>query len=90
MPTARMTSKGQITIPKEVRDKLHLQAGDAISFILDDETGSLQLYPKNKSVMDICGCLSKYRKGKPVTVEEMNESIAEAVRKRWKRKSSGT
>jgi AbrB family looped-hinge helix DNA binding protein len=32
MLTAKVTSKGQVTIPKEVRDRLGVQAGEGISF----------------------------------------------------------
>lgn len=42
MPTAKLTSKGQITIPKAVRDRLGVDAGDHLEFrFLDD--GSLQV-----------------------------------------------
>jgi antitoxin PrlF len=36
MTTATMTSKGQITVPKEVRDRLGIQQGDKIEFVVED------------------------------------------------------
>lgn len=81
MSTARMTSKGQITIPKAVRDKLHLKTGDEVAFVLG-ENGEVRLRPRNKSVKDVCGMLSKYKRKRPVTVEEMNDAIAREMRSR--------
>ena len=42
---ATLTSKGQVTIPKRIRDKLGLEAGTEVEFILDDD-GSLRVRPK--------------------------------------------
>jgi AbrB family looped-hinge helix DNA binding protein len=36
MPTAKLTSKGQLTVPRDVREDLGLRAGDSIDFIKDD------------------------------------------------------
>jgi len=35
MPTSTLTSKGQITLPKEIRDQLHLKTGSKIAFVTD-------------------------------------------------------
>lgn len=35
MPKAKITSKGQVTIPKDVRERLGLRPGDAIEFVED-------------------------------------------------------
>lgn len=37
MATARITSKGQITIPKQVRERLGLEPGDALEFWFEDD-----------------------------------------------------
>jgi len=73
MATAAVTSKGQITIPAEVREDLGLKAGDRVSFI-KGENGEYILKPKTGSIMDLEGCV--HWTGKPVTIEEMNETIA--------------
>lgn len=73
MATAAVTSKGQITIPIEVRQDLGLKAGDRVSFI-KGETGDYVLKVKTGSIMDMEGCVPWT--GRPVTIEEMNETIA--------------
>jgi antitoxin PrlF len=73
MSTAAVTSKGQITIPAEVRKKLGLKAGDRVRFI-EGENGEYIFKPKTGSIMDLEGCV--HWTGKPVTIEEMNETIA--------------
>ncbi len=73
MATAAVTSKGQITIPLEVRKKLGIKPGDRVRFI-EGENGEFVLKPKTGSIMDLEGCV--HWTGKPVTIEEMNETIA--------------
>lgn len=74
MATAAVTSKGQITIPVEVRKKLGLKPGDRVRFI-EGENGEFIIRPKTSSIMDLEGCVPWT--GKPVTIEEMNETIAQ-------------
>jgi AbrB family looped-hinge helix DNA binding protein len=74
MATAALTSKGQITIPIEVREDLGLKAGDRISFI-KGENGEYILKAKTGSIMNLRGII-KWT-GPPVTIEEMNETIAQ-------------
>jgi antitoxin PrlF len=63
---ATLTSKGQTTIPKEIRDSLNMKAGDRMTFtLLPDGTVLMRL--KNKSVLDLAGRLHKAgRKALPV------------------------
>jgi antitoxin PrlF len=70
-----ITSKGQTTIPKEVRKKLKLKPGDRIYWILEDDQAVLR--PKTGSLLDLAGML--HRPGqKSATIEEMNSAIADA------------
>ena len=75
-----ITSKGQVTVPKPIRDRLHLKAGDKIDFVLEDE-GCVRVTPVNVSVTSLKGMVPK--PAVPVSVEEMDAGIArEAARKR--------
>jgi antitoxin PrlF len=80
MPTATMTSKGQVTIPIEVRRKLKLDAGDKIDFFEDAE-GRYVIQPKTGSIMEMKGILRKmgYVPDHVVTIEEMNQAVLDAV-----------
>jgi antitoxin PrlF len=73
MVTAAVTSKGQITIPIEVRKKLGLKPGKRVRFI-EGEPGEVILKSKTGLTMDLEGCVPWT--GRPVTIEEMNETIA--------------
>lgn len=73
MATAAVTSKGQITIPVEVRKKLGIKPGDRARFV-EGENGEIILKPKTGSIMDLKG-IARW-KGKPASIEEMNETIA--------------
>lgn len=58
MSTATITSKGQVTIPKEIRDRLSLHAGDRVDFTLT-EHGEVLLTPLARRVDDLFGRLHK-------------------------------
>lgn len=65
-----LTSKGQTTIPKDIRDRLRMKTGDRMTFTLMAD-GTVLLRVKNKSVMSLAGSLRK--KGqKPLPVEELS------------------
>ena len=72
MPTGTVTSKGQITIPKEVRDNT-LTAGSRVNFVFDRK-GSLTLKPAKTDFRSLKGII-KSPLGRPITIEEMNEAI---------------
>ncbi|WP_022953031.1 AbrB/MazE/SpoVT family DNA-binding domain-containing protein [Leucothrix mucor] len=73
---ATLTSKGQVTIPKQARDALNLDAGDRVEFIIDDD-GRLFILPVTRSVKTLKGMLPKPTF--PVSLEAMDEAIAQAV-----------
>ncbi len=72
MPTATMTSKGQITIPIELRKALGLKPGVRIDFY-EIEDGTYAFRPKNRSILDLEGCIPK--PDHVITIEEMNRAI---------------
>ena len=74
MTLTTITSKGQVTIPKNIRDLLHLYAGDKIEFIFK-KSDEVILRPITKKVAEVCGGLSKYKLSNPVSVEQMDQAI---------------
>jgi len=73
----KVTSKGQVTIPKNVRDYLNLKAGDEVFFVIDDSRHRVTLWAKNGDITEMRGILKDLvpKRRRPVTVEEMNEAI---------------
>ena len=66
MPSATLTSKGQLTLPKLIRDRLRLAAGDRVDFVVKDD-GTVVLRPATVDVRELKGLL--HRKGlKPLSV----------------------
>jgi AbrB family looped-hinge helix DNA binding protein len=73
MPTSTITSKGQITIPRTVRERLDWKTGDRLDFTVD-ASGRVIVELATGDVRELRGLL--HRPGrKPVSVEEMNEAI---------------
>ena len=73
MSTATVTSKGQVTIPRKVREHLGLGAGDKVDFVITSD-GSVHLLVVAGSVRRLYGFLKRPGRRAP-TVEEMDESI---------------
>lgn len=73
MSTATVTSKGQITLPRDVRKALDIQTGDRIDFV-PDERGGFRVVPRRLDIQTLRGRFAG-RVAKPPTVEEMNEAI---------------
>ena len=76
MTSATVTSKGQVTIPVDVRTKLGLRPGSRLAFVLT-ETGGYEIHPETASIKDLKGSVP--RPAQPVSVEEMDEAIAAAA-----------
>ena len=74
MATATMTSKGQVTVPKPVRDALGLDSGDRIEFV-EVAKGQFTIIPATRSIRELKG-LFRGKRSRPVTIEEMNAAIA--------------
>ena len=76
MATATMTSKGQMTLPKEVRDDLDLKPGDKLDIVKQGSTYVLR--PRNVRAADLYGIL--HRPGEQrMTAQEEEEAFASAL-----------
>ena len=76
MSTSTVTSKGQITLPRDVRKALSLSAGDKVDFVEVD--GGFKLVPLRNDVRILKGRFAG-RVDRPVTLEEMEEAIAKSA-----------
>ncbi|HEV2746492.1 MAG TPA: AbrB/MazE/SpoVT family DNA-binding domain-containing protein [Allosphingosinicella sp.] len=85
MPAATMTSKGQITVPAEVRSKFGLRAGTRVDFA-ENDAGELVMRPRTGDIRALRGIV-EYR-GPPVSLEDINKAIGEAVAEEFKRSVS--
>jgi AbrB family looped-hinge helix DNA binding protein len=87
MATTRLSTKGQVIIPKAIRDQQNWQPGSELEVTARD--GGVFLAPKAErkryTIDDLYGCLPF--EGPPKTLEDMQRGIDEAMAERWKRKS---
>lgn len=74
MTTATVTSKGQITIPVDVRTQLGLRPGSRLTFVPTD-TGGYEIRLQTTSIQGLKGAVPR-PSGPPVTLEDMDEAIA--------------
>lgn len=73
---ATLSVKGQITMPKPIRDKCGLEAGDKLNFVMRDD-GVLEVMPIKQPAYKLKGMLPK--PSKVVSIEMMNNSIAKGA-----------
>jgi antitoxin PrlF len=73
MTTATITTKGQITIPADVRNALSVGTGDRVEFV-QIEPGQFLFVAANRSVTELKGMFGK--PAKTVSIEDMNRTIA--------------
>lgn len=72
MPAAKITSKGQITLPKEIRDALGLRAGDRVTFVVRED-GTAVMYPRKGSLDQLFARVKPEKQG--VSLDDMQEAI---------------
>jgi AbrB family looped-hinge helix DNA binding protein len=73
--TSTVTSKGQVTIPKAIREELGVGPGDRVVFIRGSD-GKIVVEPQTVDVRSLRGVIEPKRRG--VTIEQMNEAIRKA------------
>jgi len=76
VPESTISSKGQITIPVEVRRQLGLTTGSRIRFIRTD-TGSYEILPIQRSVTSLKGLIAAPTV--PVSLADMDRAITDAA-----------
>jgi AbrB family looped-hinge helix DNA binding protein len=83
--TTRMSTKGQVVLPKALRQRRGWGAG--VEFVIEERPEGVLLRasaaPKYTRIEDVAGCLGPAKRH--VTIEEMNESPGRYVRKYWGR-----
>lgn len=76
--TLTITAKGQITLKKEVLEWLGVGPGDKVNVVMTpDHKLVLSRAQKTGSIMDICGMFDDYAREHPLSIEEMNDIIAD-------------
>ena len=73
MTTATLTTKGQITIPIDVRTNLKVEAGDRVEFV-QIAPGRYEFIAATQSVTQLKGMFGKAQK--VVSIDDMNQAIA--------------
>ena len=89
---ARMSSKGEITVPAEVREFFDLKDGDLIDFYVDETARAVRILARNKKLSDLAGVLRTERDAdeRPLTPGDIDDSIGahlaekhERIRRQW-------
>ncbi len=70
--TSTITSKGQLTVPKAIREKYGLQSGDKVEFLDDPELG-LRIVPVTQPLSRLKGMVPK--PDKAISLEDMQNAI---------------
>ena len=83
---SKISSKGQVTVPKEVRDAMGLKAGDSVSFVVTDGGNAVLKAATKWTVDDMAGFLKGYAKKGPDISKEHREHLSKALAERDKRK----
>ena len=72
--TTTLTSKGQVTVPRAIREQMGLKPGDKISFALLSD-GTLIVRPKSRRIADLVGLLQQPGRA-PVSLEDMKVELS--------------
>ena len=75
--TVRVTRKGQITIPIEFRRDLGIDAGDSV--VVERVGDTLVLRRSGSTTERTYGALAKYRRDRPLSINEVKEAFEQAV-----------
>jgi len=88
MDSATLLSRGRVTIPKRVRDRLEVRAGDRLRFRFDGSGHLILDAERQDPLAGVAGLLRHLAKETPVTVEEMSASVREHFRRKHERSTA--
>ena len=80
MPFSTITSKGQITVPKSIRDALQLEKGDRVQFRLRED-GVVEMTPETGDILALFGILTPPKR-KHVSLDDMKRAVREGGSRR--------
>jgi AbrB family looped-hinge helix DNA binding protein len=73
MPSASLTSKGQVTVPKVIREQLKVKTGDRLDFVIEGDR--IVLRPGTRDLRSLRGVLHQPGR-KPISLERMDAAVA--------------
>ena len=79
MSISTLTSKGQVTIPKNIRERLGLRTGDRLGFCVEQD-GTIRVHPITRKVAEVFGLLAE-KAGRPHSADETRDKLREAFKK---------
>lgn len=83
--SSTMTSKGQVTVPADIRERLGIKAGDRLDFHLTD-SGTLTVVPvKLRSIFEDFHEVQLPSLGRPVTRKDVDDAVAATVAEKFPR-----
>jgi len=80
MPISVLTSKGQMTIPKEVRKALNLRPSEKVIIVVEGDRAILQ--PLRGNLLDIGGSVKITEREKPIEFKKVREEVKKRVAKK--------
>lgn len=80
MPISVLTSKGQMTIPKEIRKALNLQPSEKVIIVVEGNRAILQ--PLKGNLLDIGGSLKITDREKPIEFKKVREEVKKRIAKK--------
>ncbi|HIC91381.1 MAG TPA: AbrB/MazE/SpoVT family DNA-binding domain-containing protein [Syntrophaceae bacterium] len=80
MPIARLTSKGQMTIPKEIRKTLNLKPSEKVIIVVEGDQAIIK--PLKGDILNIGGSIRVSDKEKPVDFHKVREEVKKTIAKK--------
>ena len=87
MPISELTSKGQMTIPKEVRKALNLKPSEKVIIVVEGDQAIIK--PLRGNLLDIGGSIRIAEKERPIDFRKVREEVKKRIAKRMVTKGQG-